>query len=158
MKTSNKFFMVMVFVLSISLLFSGVSFAKAKHAKVNLAEVQTLVEKFKAAYPAALLPPGQIPAEAADKCKAFPKLTRELKHWDALVTRSTNDKLSPKKREKAKLSAEKLAAKINTMLEEHAKTCKACCGAKCEAQTVPGEYQPRTEKGRQVMELLKNKK
>jgi len=147
----------MVFVLSICLLFTGVSFAKAKKAKIDPAKVQILVENFKAAYPAALLPAGPIPAEAAAKCKAFPKLVKELKHWDALVTRSNNDKLSPRKREKAKLSADKLAAKINTMLEEHAKNCKVCC-AKCEAPAVPGEYQPRTEKGRQVMELLKNKK
>jgi len=156
MRSTNKFFMVMVFVLSICLLFSGVSFAKAKHAKVNLAEVQVLVEKFKAAYPAALLPAGPIPAEAAAKCKAFPKFAKVLKSWDALVSKANNDKLSPKKREKARLSADKLGAKINAMLEKHATSCKACC-AKYE-QTVPGEYQPRTEKGRQVMELLKNKK
>jgi len=146
--------MVMVFVLSICILFSGVSFAKAKKAKTDPAEVQALVEKFRASYPAALLPAGPIPAEAADKCKEFPKFVKALKQWDDLTIKSNNDKFSPKKREKAKTAADKLAFKINAMLEERAKTCQACS----EKQAASGEYQPRTEKGRQVMELLKNKK
>ncbi len=120
-----------------------------KAVKLSPEQINEMVVKFRAANANCAMPENLSSCVCEDK-KACKAIVKQLKSWCYYADRAANEKFSQKKRDKAKGKAEKIAAELNAACQKH-------CAVKAET-VVPGEYQPKTEKGRQVMELLKGKK
>jgi len=120
-----------------------------KAVKLTPEQINEMIVKFRAANANCALPENFSSCTCEDK-KVCQGIVKQLKSWCYYADRAANEKMSQKKRDKAKARAEKIAAEVNAACAKHC--------VKAEATVVPGEYQPKTEKGRQVMELIKGKK